>query len=154
MRTRSLFPAVAFSLVLLAVAAPAFGAIGQSAESIATDRQLLSAARLSTAAHQGFEVHEYQSRGTAVREYLSPSGQVFAVAWNGYSHPDLAVLLGDYVAEYRAALNATPLARGRRQRHVTTQHLVVDTWGHMRNLQGRAYAPDLVPPGVNIDEIR
>ena len=32
--------------------------------------------------------------------------------------------------------------------------VVVEKWGHMRNLQGRAYAPALLPPGVSSDEIR
>jgi hypothetical protein len=33
-------------------------------------------------------------------------------------------------------------------------NVVVEKWGHMRNLQGRAYAPALMPQGVSVDEIR
>jgi len=89
-----------------------------------------------------------------VREYLSPSGQVFAVAWDGLTHPDLAVLLGTYADEYRAASRETPRVRGQRNRRVEAPHVVVEMWGHMRHLQGRAYAPSLVPPGVDLDEIK
>jgi len=31
---------------------------------------------------------------------------------------------------------------------------VVETWGHMRAMRGRAYVPALVPAGVALDEIR
>jgi len=37
---------------------------------------------------------------------------------------------------------------------VRTDRVVVEKWGNMRNLQGRAYAPALIPPGVSIDEIK
>jgi len=138
----------------ISVAERAEAAIGQSAESITADRQALSAAQSTKVTGNGFEVHEYQSHHTSVREYLSSSGEVFAVAWNGYVHPDLRVLLGAYAGEYQAALAGRPRVRGQRQRHLESQHLVVETWGHMRNLQGRAYAPGLLPPGVNVDAIR
>jgi hypothetical protein len=37
---------------------------------------------------------------------------------------------------------------------VAAAHVVVDRWGHMRDLHGRAWIPDLVPQGVTLDEIR
>jgi hypothetical protein len=43
---------------------------------------------------------------------------------------------------------------GRRHVTVKTDSVVVEKWGHMRNLQGRAYAPALIPKGVNVDEIK
>jgi hypothetical protein len=43
---------------------------------------------------------------------------------------------------------------GRRHVTVKTDGVVVEKWGHMRNLQGRAYAPALIPQGVSVDEIK
>ncbi len=43
---------------------------------------------------------------------------------------------------------------GRKRQQLTTDNIVVEKWGHMRNLQGRAYVPGLVPAGVSIDEIK
>ena len=70
------------------------------------------------------------------------------------SNPDLTQLLGSYADEYHQALQKTPRKHGRRFNRVKTNRLVVEKWGHMRNLQGRAYVPDLIPPGVNVDDIK
>jgi hypothetical protein len=93
------------------------------------------------------------SRSTVVREYVSPSGIVFAIAWNG-SQPDLSQLLGSYEKQYRQALKDTPRQPGVRRLRVKAPEVVVETWGHMRNLRGRAYAPALIPSGVTLDEIQ
>ena len=68
--------------------------------------------------------------------------------------PDLTPLLGSYAGEYQEALGRTARKYGERHLQVKAAHVVVQKWGHMRNLQGRAYAPDLVPAGVTVDEIR
>ena len=48
----------------------------------------------------------------------------------------------------------SPREPGRRNQKVETNRIVVEKWGHMRNLQGRAYVPALIPAGVSIDEIK
>ena len=129
--------------------------LGESVESIAMDQSALSAVKHGTTARNGYSIHELTSDGTAVREYVSPSGIVFGIAWNGLAHPDLRPLLGSYAGEYEAALRQTPRKPGlRRHEALKTERVVVEKWGHMRNLQGRAYAPALIPPGVAIDEIK
>jgi hypothetical protein len=128
--------------------------LGESAESVESDRRVLSAVRGATMVRDGYTVHEVSSGATFVREYVSPSGIVFAIAWNGLTHPDLTLLLGTYTGEYENALERTPRKRGQRALRVQADRVVVEKWGHMRNLQGRAYAPDLIPPGVSIDAIK
>jgi hypothetical protein len=91
---------------------------------------------------------------TVVREYVSTSGVVFGIAWNGLIHPNLTQLLGSYAGEYQEALLQTPRIKGSRHLQVKTSGVVVEKWGHMRNLQGRAYVPSLIPPGVRVDEIK
>jgi hypothetical protein len=151
----TLFYYIGLSMAALAVAEQAQATLGESADSVASDRKALSAVQRATTAHNGYTVHEFASDATVLREYVSPSGIVFGIAWNGLTYPDLTPLLGSYASEYQAALRQTPRRPGlRRYQTVETDRIVVQKWGHMRNLQGRAYAPALIPPGVSIDEIK
>ncbi len=139
---------------ILAAVQPAHAALGESADSITADIESLSAMRGATISRDGYTVQTIKSDAATVREYLSPSGVVFGIAWNGMSHPDLTQLLGTYAGEYRDALRQTPRKPGRRSLQVKSNHIVVEKWGHMRNLQGRAYVPSLIPQGVSVDDIK
>lgn len=149
-----LFVGLGFSAVLFATAQRVQATLGESANSISSDRKVLSAVRRSTAVRNGYTVHEIGSASTVVREYVSTSGVVFGIAWKGLIHPDLSQLLGSYAGEYQEALRQTPRIKGRRRLQVKTSRVVVEKWGHMRNLQGRAYDPALIPSGVDVDEIK
>ncbi len=142
------------ALTTLWLAPSAWATLGETADSIAKDSNALSAATRTTITRAKYAMQEMKSETTTVREYLTPAGVVFAVAWNGVTHPDLSVLLGCYHEEYRSASAEQQRVQGRRQKQVRSQRLVVESWGHMRNLQGRAYLPELVPEGVNLYEIR
>jgi len=139
---------------MLAFAQQARATLGESVASVAKDHAALSAVRRSAKVLSGYTVHEIESDATSVREYASPSGVVFGIAWNGLIHPDLTPLLGSYADAYREGLRKTPRHPGRRRQQVKAERVVVEKWGHMRNLQGRAYAPSLIPPGVSVDEIK
>lgn len=142
-------------LVIMSVSArPAEAALGGTAASVTADRAALAAVHRATTTHSAYTVQEFQSDSTTVREYVSSSGVVFAVVWNGRVHPDLTTLLGSYAGEYQAALQQTARKRGLRRQQVQSDQVVVEKWGHMRNLQGRAYAPSLIPSGVTSDEIK
>lgn len=142
-------------LVTVFTIVPRAGAtLGGAADSVTTDRKALSAVRRTTTVGPGYTVQEITSDATTVREYVSRDGIVFAIAWNGLIHPDLTILLGSYAGEYRQATQKTPRQMGQRRREVRGNRVIVEKWGHMRNLQGRAYVPALVPSGVTIDEIK
>lgn len=143
-----------FFAILFAGAQRVQATLGEYADSISSDEKGLSALQRSTTVLNGYTVHEIDSASTVVREYVSISGVVFGIAWQGLIHPDLSQLLGRYSAEYREALLQTQRIKGRRSLKVKTDSVVVEKWGHMRNLQGRAYVPSLVPPGVGVDEIK
>ena len=145
---------VALLAAVLGPARRAQAALGEAAESVASDRKALSAGKGRVTARAGYTVQEILSGPTTIREYLSPDNVVFAVAWNGPSNPDLTRLLGSYAGEYHQDLQKAQRERGRRHQRVWTDRLVVEKGGHMRNLQGRAFLPQLIPPGVGIDEIR
>lgn len=93
--------------------------------------------------------------GVSVREYVSSNGKVFAVAWQGPVRPDLKQVLGTYFDAWKAALQASNSRRPFRGPLVVRQAgLVVEMGGHMRWLVGRAYIPEMVPPQVQLKEIR
>ncbi len=148
------FLRLAFLATVLVMAKPALAVLGESADSISSDRKVFAATRGSVIVHDGYQVQEIMSDAITVREYISPSGIVFGIAWNGMSVPNLAALLGPYANDYLKALQQSPRMHGRRSRQIKTDRVVVEQWGHMRNLQGRAYSPALIPQGVSIDEIK
>jgi hypothetical protein len=151
----ALFLGLGLVIAVLAAAQQAQAALGESFDSVASDRKALSAVQRATTTYTGYTVHEFASDATTVREYVSPSGIVFGIAWNGLTYPDLAPLLGPYASQYQNASQQTPRLLGLRRRSlVRTDQVVIERWGHMRDLQGRAYAPALIPPGVSIDEIK
>jgi len=145
------------SILFIAILVPtrfAFAALGDTADSITTDRQAISAAKGATTVNNNFTVQEIVSDSATIREYISVAGIVFAVAWNGLTNPDLTQLLGSYATEYHDTVQKTPREPGRRSSRIESNRLVVEKWGHMPNLQGRAYDPSLIPSGVTIDDIK
>jgi hypothetical protein len=143
-----------FSVTILMMARPSMAVLGESGDSVSSDRRALAAKQGSVIVHHGYNIQEIVSDTMTVREYISSSGIVFAIAWNGMTVPDLNTLLGAYADEYRIALKKAPRNPGHQSRQIKTKRIVVEHWGHMRNLQGRAYAPSLIPQGVSIDEIK
>ncbi|RQS16017.1 DUF2844 domain-containing protein [Burkholderia sp. Bp9002] len=87
--------------------------------------------------------------GTAVREYISLAGSVFAIAWNGPRTPDLESLLGKYFAQYLKGAEAQYQAMPSLSFVVVKQPgLVVSTGGRIGAFSGRAWIPQALPAGV------
>ena len=134
------------------LAFPCFAALGDDATSIQTDQAHLQAS-LRTTQKSAYTMQELRTpSGTAVREFVSASGKVFAVAWHGPSRPDLKQLLGTHFDEFRQFLQS----RGPGHGPVLVQlpGLVVQLGGHMRDFVGRAYLPDDLPSGAHTEDIR
>jgi uncharacterized protein DUF2844 len=131
-------------------------ALGGRVASVDADRVQLQAALLRVQAAQTYTLHEIQSAaGITVREYVSSSGDVFAVAWEGPSMPDLRQVLGDYFATYQTAMDRWHAARRvRGPVAIDTGDFVIQVGGHMRSFSGRAYVKKLMPPSVELSAIR
>jgi hypothetical protein len=140
------------ALALVALPFSASATLGEQATSTEVDRASMKASlRMLPAAK--YTVHEIQTPyGTAVREYVSPAGIVFAVAWQGPLMPDLRQALGIYFDRYTGAARSNPADH----RHLAVREpdLVVQSNGRMRAFSGRAYLPQLLPQGVTVEEIR
>ena len=145
------------ALVLSQFAAipPSWAALGQSTSSVERDRAMIKGQRQSRTA-TGYSVETITVAGMTIREFVSPDGIVFAVAWKGTGAPDLQLLLGDYFAEYQDGLtvarNRTP--RVRKPLMLKTAHLVVERGGFSRSLWGRAFLPAALPPGLATEDIQ
>ena len=143
------------SLALFAaclVSAGAHAELGGAPTTVQADARMLSGAtRVEHAA--SFDRHEItQADGTVVREYVSPRGTVFAVAWSGRTTPDLKTLLGAHYASY-----AAEVARQRPSHHVLTVNtpdLVVTVVRYQHTGSGSASLPAEVPAGVLVGELK
>ncbi len=95
--------------------------------------------------------------GTVVREYLSPAGVVFGVAWRGPAMPALSEIFGStYFQQYVAGAKAARAARGaaRGPAVVEQNGLVVHSGGHMGAFAGSAWLPQALPAGVSGADIQ
>jgi hypothetical protein len=143
------------ALIMLALALPAMAVLGGDETSVQADNAYMKGS-LETTQSQAFTVHEIKSSiGTVVREYVSPQGTVFGVAWQGPFMPDMQQLLGTYFQQYIAAVKAAKAGRpGRRPLNIQDPGLVVQSGGHMRAYVGKIYVPEMVPQGITADAIR
>ena len=139
------------ALLLLLLPCVANATLGENVQSTESDRaSMMASTRMLPATT--FTIHELQTpSGTTVREFVSPSGVVFAIAWRGPTMPDLKQALGRYFDRYVTSDNKQG---GLHHRAVSDPDLVVQSSGHMRLFTGRAYVPQLLPSGVTPDQIR
>jgi hypothetical protein len=150
----------------------AWASLGGNSASISIDAQRLGAVTAATAtsgiqsesvsaneAVQSYvlrastgEKYTYSEFATAdnhrVREFATADGKVFGVAWQGPRTPDLQVLLGSYFGAWREAITSQEHQSLHRS-IVQTSSFVVEMGGPMSFVAGRAWAPELVPAGVN-----
>jgi len=131
---------------------PAHAALGDTEASVFADQSQISAT-VRTMRNARYTMHELQTpSGTAVREYVAPTGLVFAVAWQGPSMPDLRQVLGAHFDEYVAAVAANRNKRG--PVSIQLPGLVIQSGGHMRDFVGKAYVPEALPPGVSPEDVQ
>jgi len=142
------------SAVLIAALGPriAGATLGEPEVTVQSDVAQLRASIKNSDDRAGYRVHEIQlPGGTLLREFVAPDGNVFAVAWNGPTKPDLRQALGKYFD----AMVSAPKPKFADRRHLQIQQgdLVVQGSGHMRAFSGRAYLASAIPSGVNLGDL-
>jgi Protein of unknown function (DUF2844) len=143
-------------MMMIALPLPAFAALGGDVASVRTDQAHMRAALVRITGAGAYSVHEIQTPyGTLVREYVSTTGTVFAVAWQGPWQPDLRQVLGTYFDHYiQSAQAVRSRRRGRGSLLIQEPGLVVQQAGHPRAFVGSAYDPQLLPQGFDARTIR
>jgi hypothetical protein len=149
--------ALAAASLLELSARPAYAGLGATTASIEPDRMSMKG-QLRTRSGAGYSVDEITTAsGTLVREYVSPSGVVFAVSWSGPSMPNLRQTFGTYFSQFQAAVQARraqqSALRGHNHLEIQTSSLVVHAMGHMRHYFGVAYVPALMPTNVSVSDL-
>jgi Protein of unknown function (DUF2844) len=152
-RKSALWSAILAAAVLV-IDSPALAGLGEDVSSVQADQAKMLGSLRTTQA-QAFEVHEIKAAtGVVVREYVS-GGKVFAVAWQGPWPPDMRQILAGYFDQYQRTAQAEVNSRaGRRPLAIEEPGLVVQSGGHMRSFAGRAYVPQMLPPGVSAEAIQ
>ncbi|HWF12369.1 MAG TPA: DUF2844 domain-containing protein [Candidatus Acidoferrales bacterium] len=147
--------AMEMCLVAFTCCLTAHASLGGDMASVHNDQAKLQGT-LQTTNKSSYDVHEIQgTSGVVVREYVSRSGAVFGVSWQGRTHPDLRLVLGSSYDQYIQEVQAQ-----RAQRHghgpllIQTPGLVVQTGGHMGALTGKAFIPQNLPAGVRPEDIQ
>lgn len=141
-------------LALLALGMPAIAlaALGGDVSSVQADRTQMRAKVAASSSMGSYTVHTMQTdAGTTVREYANTAGTVFAVTWQGPVKPDLNQLLGQYFSDFQQQAAAGRI--GRRRMKVDKPNVVILSEGRMRLLAGKAYLPQAIPAGVNVDDL-
>ena len=141
--------AIAWAVLLPCVAS---ATLGEPEASVQADGEVLHGS-IKESEHGAYRVHEIQlPSGTLVREYCALDGVVFAVAWNGPFMPDLRQTLGRYFDAYATAAKAKHADHHHLQ--IQQSDLVVQSSGHMRAFNGRAYLPQAIPGGVSAGDLK
>jgi hypothetical protein len=132
----------------------AWGVLGQTESSVADDQRFLGGAHREEA-HPGYKVHQITAKdGGVVKEFVSPTGMVFEIAWQSGHIPNLEQLLGPNMAELQTKLSTAAPRHTRGPMVVHTDHMVFVSAGHMRYFHGYAYVPSLVPANVAPEAIQ
>jgi hypothetical protein len=141
-------------LMMCALSLCASASLGGDLDSVHRDgHHVNGGVRVTNTEH--YTIYEIKiSTGTRVREFISPFGDVFGVAWEGPVVPELQQFLGAYFQEYSDAMRTQKTTVfSRRPLHIHLSDLVLETGGHMGAYYGRAYIPQTVPSEVKVEEI-
>jgi hypothetical protein len=139
----------ATGMALLVCASTCMAALGGNETAVRQDEQPLGAT-FALSRTRLFSLYALTTPdGVHVRQYVSAPGQVFAVAWDGPTLPDLETLLGSYFPLY---------LQGQRQKsrgvRVHQSGVVIESGGMMRAFVGRAYLSDRLPANVTAQDIQ
>ena len=141
-----------FVLALVSQFSPgARAALGEDVTSVATD-QVRMQAKLQVLPSGNYAVHELRMpTGTTVREFVSDSGQVFAVSWSGGWRPNLRDIMGAHYDRFIAGTRGRRATRG--PVRIELPGMVVILGGHQRAFFGQVYLLELLPQGLRPEDI-
>jgi hypothetical protein len=141
------------TLAAVCVSAPALAGLGGDVTSVEADRASMKAA-LRVTPFVDYEVHEIQTpAGGVIHEYVSSQGKVFAVTWRGPGLPDLAQLLGSYMAQLARAQSESGPHFNHHHLRIETPEVVMQSDAYLRSRSGRAWVPALFPQSLSPKDI-
>ena len=137
-----------------ALSLPAQAALGGQVADLPRERLALRA-QLQTTAQPSYTTHTLSTAsGYEIRQFATPQGQIFALAWRGPGIPNMQQLLGAHFATYQSELQAHPQQRSRTALTVNHPNLVARAAGRMGSYSGMAYLPQQVPAQVRLSDLQ
>ena len=131
---------------------PARGALGDDVAAVAKDRARMQAS-LHIQQRGNYEVHELATpTGTKVREFVGQDSKVFAVSWSGGWRPNLRDIMGVHYDRFIEGTRGKRRSRG--PVRIELPGMVVVMGGYLRTFFGQVYLTDLLPSGVQPQDLR
>jgi hypothetical protein len=140
-----------FSALLLVYASASHAALGGLPEQFNMEATTI-VSNVTSAGSNYVTRNTTLATGTHVSEYVSGSGVVFAITWDGPILPDLKALLGKYFDTMVAESARMPKA-GRSHIAVNVPEVVINSGGHMRAFEGSAWIPAEFPAGFTAADV-
>lgn len=132
--------------------AQAHAALGDDVASVASDQARMQA-KLQVLNRDSYAIHELQMpTGARVREFADHGGKVFAISWSGGWRPNLRDILGAHYERFLEGLRGRRATRG--PVRIVLPDMVIVMAGHQRNFLGQVCLTDLLPPGLQPEDIR
>ena len=139
-------------IILPLAASTASATLGEYEGSVSLDQRVLRS-ELREEVRAGYKLHQLITPdGAVVREFVSPEGRIFGVAWTSHALPDLQQLLGSYFPRVQQAAQERVQHRGALL--INTPDFVYFSGGSMMHFHGSAYVPGLLPKNVAAGVVR
>ena len=130
-----------------------YAGLGDQVVKVNEDKAFFKAKSLTVIQKEKFSIHEIDIPEYKIREYVNSDNKVFAVAWSGFTHPQMKQVLSSYYGEFVEVAQKQKRIHGQRFRVIKTKNLTLRISGHMRNLNGKVYLHESLPLGVSTHEI-
>jgi hypothetical protein len=102
-----------------------------------------------------YTTYEFAQHKVTIHQFASANGKIFAVAWKGQTHPNLAALMGTHYSDFQKALaQAKKNYHGRAPVEIEVDGFHLEMGGHAMSVYGRAWLINQLPPQVDTRELQ
>ncbi len=135
------------AIAFILTSAHAAACLGGAEDSIRSENQQLRRSVRATN-RTGYKILQIDANdGTVLKEYINSAGLVFGVTWQTSHVPNLRQWLGVHFTDFQRAAKTAGHQHG--PLVIRTEHIVVESQGHMRSFHGHAFVPRLMPPTLS-----
>lgn len=132
----------------------AFAVLGEPENSVSSDRERSQGSHSVRTLPGGIRMHKITTTTGTYREFSGSDGTIFAITWRGAKPAHLSELLGSYQQEFIQAIRTfrmgkSPNHRKGRMLNTQTDHLIITSTGHPRDLSGMVEILGKTPPGFD-----
>ena len=139
--------------LILLFSSVSFASLGGDEASLKNEVDGMHAKR-TISDHGKYSLHKISRNGLRVHQFMGTGGKVFALAWQGKTHPDFNLVMGKHLAEFQQALaQAKQSHHGHGPITVDAGNFHLEMGGHAMAVHGRAWMTNEIPGGVDQNEL-